>query len=233
MAFLSGVWLSLLVKDLGWGLGRFGQNISYAIWIIFVLEFLLRIGLAPRKIRYIRRNWLTAVSLLLPALRVFRFARIFRILARMRGMQLVRILGSINRGMKTLGRNMKRRGFGYVVALTVVVTLTGAAGMFYFERSLPDGEGMHSFWTALWWTAMIMTTMGSEYWPKTPEGRALCLLLAIYAFSIFGYFTGTIATYFIGQDTVDEEAKRLSRSDLDALRAEISLLRKELRDRQT
>jgi hypothetical protein len=47
---------------------------------------------------------------------------------------------------------------------------------------------------------MLLTTMGSDYWPRTPEGRLLCLLLAIYAFAVFGYVTAAIAAYFVGQD---------------------------------
>lgn len=34
----------------------------------------------------------------------------------------------------------------------------------------------------------------------------LCLFLAIYAFAAFGYVTGTIATYFIGRDTEEDNA---------------------------
>jgi hypothetical protein len=26
---------------------------------------------------------------------------------------------------------------------------------------------------------MLLTTIGSDYWPRSPEGRILCLLLAI------------------------------------------------------
>lgn len=33
---------------------------------------------------------------------------------------------------------------------------------------------------------MLLTTMGSEYWPQTAEGRILCLLLSVYAFAVFG-----------------------------------------------
>ena len=43
-------------------------------------------------------------------------------------------------------------------------------------------------------------TMGSDYFPKTPEGRMLCFLLAVYAFAIFGYLTATLATFFVSQD---------------------------------
>ena len=47
---------------------------------------------------------------------------------------------------------------------------------------------------------MLLTTMGSDYWPRTPEGRLLCVLLAVYAFAVFGYVTAAIAAYFVGKD---------------------------------
>jgi voltage-gated potassium channel len=229
MAALGAVWLGLMVVELVWGVSPFGQNIATAIWIVFILDFMLRFTIAPRKLRYLRRNWLTAIALMLPALRIFRFARVFRVISRLRGVQLVRILGSINRGMKALGKTMHRRGFGYVLALTFIVTAAGAAGMLSFEKNLPDGQGLDDFWTALWWTAMLMTTMGSEYWPRTPEGRTLCLLLAIYAFAVFGYVTGTIATYFIGRDAADDDADVAGQKKIDALMNEVIALREEIR----
>ena len=223
MALLGVVWLVLMVVEFVWGLGRAGANMVTAIWAAFIADFVLRFVLAPRKLAYLRSNWFTAIALLLPALRMLRFARIFRVLARLRGVQLVRILSSVNRGMKALGKTMQRRGFGYVLALTTVVTLAGAAGMLFFERNVPD-SGLTDFWTALWWTAMIMTTMGSESWPKTPEGRALCLFLAVYAFAVFGYVTGAIATFFIGRDAEDG-----GQHDIELLRGDIAELRDEIR----
>jgi voltage-gated potassium channel len=229
MAGLGAIWLGLMVMELVWGISVFGQKVVTTIWVIFILDFVLRFTIAPRKFRFLRKNLLTAVALLLPALRIFRFARVLRTVSRLRGLQLVRILGSVNRGMKALGKTMRRRGFGYVLGLTVIVTAAGAAGMFSFERNLPDGQGLNDFWTALWWTAMIMTTMGSEYWPRTPEGRTLCLFLAIYAFAVFGYVTGTIATYFIGRDAEDDESEIAGRKKIDALMREVIALREEIR----
>jgi voltage-gated potassium channel len=72
--------------------------------------------------------------------------------------------------------------------------------MYRFEMDAPGGPGFADYSTALWWTAMLLTTMGSEYWPQTAEGRLLCLLLALYAFAIFGYVTAAIAAYFVGKD---------------------------------
>jgi voltage-gated potassium channel len=73
---------------------------------------------------------------------------------------------------------------------------------------------------------MTMTTMGADYFPKTPEGRLLGLLLALYAFSIFGYITATLASFFVGQDR--RSAPPATAEVLTALRAEIAALRARL-----
>ena len=65
--------------------------------------------------------------------------------------------------------------------LTLLVTFVGAAGMFAFEQ---DAGGIDTYGEALWWTAMLMTTLGSEHWPQTGEGRVLCFFLALYAFAV-------------------------------------------------
>jgi voltage-gated potassium channel len=231
MLVLGFAWLVLLLVEFIWGLSALLEVATTVIWIIFIADFVLRFILAPRKVSYLKANWLTAISLLVPALRVFRVARVVRVLrlARAtRGLQLVRVVSSLNRGMRALGAAMGRRGFGYVVALTILVSLVGAAGMFVFENEVPDPNGLHNYGTALWWTAMLMTTMGSQYWPQTPEGRVLSFLLALYAFAIFGYVTATLATFFIGRDAAAPEAEVAGADSLAALHAEIAALRAEI-----
>ena len=232
MLLLGFVWLGLLVLELTRGLSAVMTTLSTIIWVIFILEFALRFTLAPDKSSYLRQNWLAALSLLVPALRVLRIARVVRVLrvARAaRGIRLVRVVGSVNRGMRALGRTMGRRGLGYVVALTVLVTLVGAAGMYALENDPPNGVGLRDYPSALWWTAMIMTTMGTEYWPRTAEGRALCLALALYAFTVFGYVTASLASFFIGRDAEGADAPLAGHEALEALRAEIAGLRGEIR----
>jgi voltage-gated potassium channel len=114
-----------------------------------------------------------------------------------------------------------------VVGLTVIVTLIGAAGIYAFERELPNGT-ITDYGTALWWTAMVMTTIGSDYFPKTAEGRVLCFFLALYAFAISGYVTATLATLFVGQDTENNQAELASAKSLQAMQAEITALRTEI-----
>lgn len=75
---------------------------------------------------------------------------------------------------------------------------TGAAGMFAFERD--QDPGLRSYSAALWWTAMMMTTVGSAHFPRSPEGRLLCLMIATVAFALWGYLTATLASFFLGRD---------------------------------
>ena len=222
MALLGILWLLLLLVEFlrrptGWT-----EILTTIIWIIFVAEFGVRLLVAPKKGHFFRRNWLTALSLALPALRVFRFARAIRLLRAgrtVRALRFARLLTSFNRGMRTLASTMRSRGFPYVVLLTGIVLVLGAAGIYTFERDDGNGAGFGSFGAALWWTAMLLTTMGSEYWPRSSEGRLVCLLLSIYAFAVFGYITATLASWFIGTDTAAER-QRSSR-----LEAEVAELR--------
>jgi voltage-gated potassium channel len=233
MVVLAFFWLALFVAEVIWGLTPFLTVTGYVIWILFVAEFAVDLTLAPSKRRYLQHNWLKGLALLAPALRVFRIfrlLRLFRAAGMTRGLRLLRVLSSLNRGMRALAASMGRRGFGYVVMLTLIVVLVGAAGMYAFESEAPGAQGLDNYGDALWWTAMIMTTLGSEYWPQTAAGRALCLFLSLYAFAIFGYVTATLATFFIGSDAEDEEAAQLaSAKAIAALHREVAALGEEIR----
>ncbi len=232
MLVLGFVWLALLVAELIWGLSQWLEVLGTIIWIVFIIDFGIKLILAPRRLEYIKDSWITVLALLLPALRVFRVVRLLRILRAARaarGLRLFRVVSSLNRGMKSLGAAMARRGFSYVLALTIIVTFVGAAGMYAFENSLPSGAGLESYGAALWWTAMIMTSLGSEYWPQTPEGRTLCFLLAVYGFAVFGYVTATLATFFIGRDAENDQAELAGEASIRELRDEIRALREEIR----
>jgi voltage-gated potassium channel len=230
MIVLGLIWLALLIAELRWGINPFLEVLGTVIWVIFILDFALRLLVAPHKLSYLKNNWLTIIALIVPALRILRIVRVVRLLrvARAtRGLRLLRVVTSLNRGMKAISASFGRRGFGYIVALTVIVNLAGAAGMYAFERDMP--RGFDSYGTALWWTAMLLTTMGTEYWPQSAEGRVLCFLLSLYGFAVFGYVTAALASYFVGRDANNEEAELVSAKPLTELRRELAMVHEELR----
>ena len=70
MVALGFLWLALLVWDLVHGLPPWMVHLSNGIWIVFIIDFAVRWTLACRKLAYIKRNWITAIALVVPALRV-------------------------------------------------------------------------------------------------------------------------------------------------------------------
>ena len=225
MIFLGFVWLALLVIELVWGLNKPLEYTTLTIWVIFIIDFVIKFMLAPLKIDFLKKNWLTVISLLIPALRVFRIFRFIRLLRALRGIRLVRIVSSLNRSMKSLAATMKRRAFGYVFVITLIVTFAGAAGMYAFEN---PNAGFDSYGMALWWTAMRVITAGNQFNPFTPEGRGLAFLIAIFGYSIFGYVTATFATFFIGRDAEEEDAPVAGAKGIEDLKKEIIKLTKSI-----
>lgn len=229
LIILGIAWLLLLVIELIWQLTLFLQHTVTVIWIIFIADFILKFFVAPKKGLFLRQNLLTVVSLFIPAFRMFRiFAslRLFRSIGVIRSIRVIRVVSSINRGMRVLGRILERRAFGYVVMLTLMICLVGAAAMFAFEK----GTGaFNNYWDALWWTAMLLTTIASEYWPQTAEGKIVTFLLGIYSLGVLGYLTAMLASFFIGQDATDHKEKTENAHSFDEIAHELKTLQEEIR----
>ena len=225
MLLLSLAWLIIVLVELTRGSTALLEFFGTTIWIIFILEFALRFTVAPEKTGFLRKNWLTVIALVVPALRLFRALTLLRAARALRGLRLVRIVGTANRSMNALKTTLRRRGFGYVLGLTLALVALGAAGMMSFE---PDA--FESYGHALWWTGMLITSIGSDYWPVTLEGRVLSILLAVYGLAVFGYIAAAFASFFIGRDADSPAGDIAGSSEIAALRREIVLLRAELTD---
>jgi voltage-gated potassium channel len=185
-----------------------------------VLDFAIRLAVAPAKLGFPRATVLTVISLALPFLRPL---RTFRAVRGVRSLSLVRLLGGINRGMRVLPRVTHGAQLAYVGLLTVVVMLAGAVGGCFFEQGY-GGSPIQSLGDVVWCSASLVTTINNEKYVVSPEGRAIAILMRVYAVSVLGYITASIATYLIGSSGADDE----NRGDSDALRDEISALRQEV-----
>lgn len=228
MLFLSFLWLILVLIELVWSTSGIFEWLGTTIWAIFIAEFVLRFVLAPSKWPFLRRNVITVIALIAPA---FRFLNALRFLRFARGLRLVRIVGTANRSLAALGNSFKRRGLRYVIVATVFVIFLGAAGMLAFEPAQVVAGGFTGYGDALWWTAMLVSTMGSGFWPLTPEGRVLALLLSIYGLAVFGYITASFASFFIGQDAEADDGEIAGAAEIEALHREVAALRADLRGR--
>ena len=156
---------------------------NWLIWAAFAAEFAVVISLADNRGAYARKAWLYLLIIVvsfpvLPELLAFsRLVRLSRVLRMLRMFILIR-------GLSALGRLFRKRGFGYVSFVFVLVALaTGALFALFEGHSLVDG---------LWWTVVTLTTVGyGDFSPATAGGRATAVVLMVTSIGVVSFITPT------------------------------------------
>lgn len=233
MLFLSFVWLCILITELVYITNPAISAFGTGIWILFIFYFTVRVVTADNHTVFFKRNWIFVLAILASVLRLFPFTKSFplsRALTATFGMQVIWIFASAEQGMSSIRRAFGRRGAAYVLTFTCVVIFAGAAGMLHFERVSDDPQSIHTYPSALWWTAMQITNIGSGFPIKTTGGRILCLAISIYAIAVFGYLTALIATFFIGRVSKDQNTEIARQKSLQDIQEELIRLRRLIED---
>src|ERR687893_326699 len=181
---VSGPWEGRLAA-LGW-----------ALWSLFLVEFVVKLALAPVKRRYLRESWLDALIVLLPFLRVLRLARIVQTRTLPAAFRVLVFGGRGSQGTLQL---LRRRRIGQLAIISAMVILIGAALGYLLEAGAP-GARIRDFGDALWWSGALVTTVSSEIYPVTAAGRVLGFVLMLYAIGIFTYFIGSVASVLVALD---------------------------------
>lgn len=226
LAVLSLVWTVLVVVELAIPLDPQTSSRVYlvdtAIWFLFAAAFVVEFLIAPDKRRYLRRNVLSALSVVLPFVRAIRVLKLVRVL---RSLSLARLILGANRATRAAGELFRTHQFGYVAALILIFTALGAAGTYYFEQGAP-GSSLQDLGEAYWWAVTVVTTVNSGAEPVTAEARVIALLLRVVGLAVFGYLTASIATYLLGQKPeADEASKRELVETVNRLADEVVRLR--------
>lgn len=215
----------LLKLNPPWDIIVFAGQIG--IWMIFLLAFIVELSVAPRKMKYLRRNWILVVALIVPSLRVLRVARSLQFLrtARVvRGASVLRGFTSLNRAMVAVRNFLGFSQLAFLAALTGMVWLA-ASGLVYFLETNSDSQ-IRSVGDALWWAAAVLTTVSISVEPSSAEGRVVAIALRVFGVAIIGYFTARMAAFFFGQR--QDQMPDVKPEDIRALREEVAGLRREL-----
>lgn len=188
-----------------------------AIWIIFIVDFLVRIWLADRRFRYFISHPIDIIVILLP---MFRPLRALRVLAS------ARIL--VERG-----QFFEFSRVAGAIAVGVIFTgLIGALVVLDIERYAPDSL-ITNFGEALWWAAVTMTTVGyGDTYPITPAGQLAAVGMMVVGISLLGTVTGAFATWVSHRISAQQQENADEVNDeLRELRDEVAALRELLEQR--
>lgn len=164
---------------------------------IFTLEYLARIYVADKKVKFIFSFFgLIDFFAILPfylsfgvdlrSLRILRLFRIFRLL------KLVRY----NKAMQhfTQAMLMAREQIILFMAITLVLIYFAAVGIYYFENEAQP-EHFSSIFESLWWSIVTLTTVGyGDVYPITVGGRIFTFFILLIGLGIVAIPTGIISS---------------------------------------
>ncbi len=165
--------------------------------IVFTVEYLLRIYVSDKKIRFVF-SFFGLIDLLailpfylsfgidLRSLRALRFVRLFRLF------KLVRY----NKAIGHFGKAIKiaKEEILLFLFITFILIYLSAVGIYYFENAAQP-EHFSSIFDSLWWAIITLTTVGyGDVYPITVGGRVFTFFVLMIGLGIVAIPTGILSS---------------------------------------
>ena len=101
------------------------------------------------------------------------------------------------------GGSRHARAALWATGITVLILLVGSWLTVLVERSDPRAT-ITTFPRALWWSVETATTVGyGDFYPVTPEGRAVATVVMLVGIATFSLVTAALATWLVSSATRD------------------------------
>jgi voltage-gated potassium channel len=186
------------------------EGILTGTWVLFGVDYLVRLALARRRWHFVTTHLLDLLILVLPMFR------------QLRALRVVTALSVLNRQLRD---DVRGRVVVYVVGTVTLIGFVASIAVLDAERDAPDAT-ITTFGDAVWWTLTTISTVGyGDRYPVTVEGRLVAASLMVAGIALLGVVTASIASWFVqtvrrSEATVERELGEVS---ADVGRAEVQL----------
>jgi voltage-gated potassium channel len=158
----------------------FWNGISNTIWVLFLVDFLIRlIGTEVLKDVF-RIFWFDIVCLIFPTIR---FLRAFRAVLAAR--------------MVSKYFTTRTHRAGVFLATFVPLIWFGAAIAVMDAEASETGSSLKELPNALWWSISTISTIGYGQFPESIEGRIITVLLMLTGIGLFSAAAGLLAGWIL------------------------------------
>ncbi|MBO2455130.1 two pore domain potassium channel family protein [Actinomadura barringtoniae] len=182
LLFLAAYAVPILQPGLGRGERWMWMLVTLATWVVFLVDYVVRLHLAPDSWAYARKNLLDVLVLLLPLLRPLKLVRTLRTFSFLHGRQRLGLEG---------------RAMVYAGSATVLLGLTASLAVLSVERGA-HGSNIATFGDAVWWACVTVTGTGyGDLFPVTARGRAIGIGLMFGGLGLLGVVTASFASWFM------------------------------------
>lgn len=160
-------------------------------WIcyFFLFDIVVEWWLSPRKLHYLLGN----IFFILISIPYFTIIHRFHwtvpepVMFLLRFIPIVRAAFVMGMLVGAFSRNKMTTLFATYMTILLASLYFGSL-MFFIEEQ-PVNSGVETYWSALWWAIMDMTTCGSSISEMTPTGQVLGVVLAAEGLVLFPVFT--------------------------------------------
>lgn len=171
-------------------------NVQYWICLFFLFDIAVEWLMSRHKGKYLLKN-LLFIAVSIPYVSIihhFNLTVAGPVQYALRFMPLLRAAYVVALVTGTFTRSKVNSMFvAYIVLL--ISTLYFGSMMFFIEERVVN-TGVASYWDALWWAIMDMTTCGSSIEELTPTGQVLGVVLAAEGLILFPVFTVYVTALF-------------------------------------
>lgn len=193
--------------------------LDIGVCAILFVDVVLRWRAAPDQRAFWKWGWMDLLACIpviepLRALRLLRVFWVIRVFKALRSMQHLATL--------VVGRRAQD-GATAGILLIVMLLMTSALAVLNFEQEA-EGATIKEAGDAIWWAFITITTVGyGDFYPVTPGGRMVAIVLMVSGVGFFGVISGFLAAKMFGTEIKDEEEQ------LDRLEAKVDELLARLR----
>lgn len=196
MGLLAVIAVIFAIIDISTELNNWQLLIDNMIYIVFVVDYIVRLLISKQKKDFIKENIFDLIAIIPfnSVFRAFRFAKLTKLARLVKLIKLVKVVAYAMRLYKKTRKFFDTNGFKYMFLITMAFIAIGGVLIHY-------AEGM-SFQDGVWWAFVTATTVGyGDISPVTALGRLIATILMLVGIGLIGSLTSAITTYFLNNKT--------------------------------
>jgi voltage-gated potassium channel len=172
--------------------------IEDAIWVNFLLEFTMRIIIAPQTGTYLKRHWWEVIILALPVLRFLRILRVFRMA------RSGRAIASAVSTSRSAERKLAGR-LGMLAAASGITVLIGGRILFEYGDGRTYIDSIYAAALAAIANEPVKNINGVA---ATGVTAVAGLLLLVFSVVVIGAMAGTLGAYLVPKSVPEGSAAK-------------------------
>jgi voltage-gated potassium channel len=196
------------------------DRIGWGAWLLFTVEYLVRLYVAHDRRAFVREN-LTDLVVVLVALPTPLVARDDTALSILRTVRVLVMAFEIGKDISHL---CKTRNVPYALAIVILAVITCGILGFHFEARA-KGANILDLGDGVWWALTTITTVGyGDKYPITLPGRLVAIALMVVGIAFTGIISAALVSIFLRRSAaeLEEDERRFQERVQRAVQAELA-----------